>query len=73
MYYVETKAICCHTDFGQFLGSHQTLEGEGGGYFCRFYLAVVKVILELLLTNPEKCTTYIFHLKQICRDECTVF
>jgi hypothetical protein len=45
MYYIETKAICCHTDFGQFLGSHQSLGGEGGRYFCRFYLAVVNVIL----------------------------
>ncbi len=40
MYYVETTAICCHTHFGQFLGSHQTL-GEGGDRcFCRFYLAI---------------------------------
>jgi hypothetical protein len=31
-YYIETKAICCHTNFGQFLGSHQTL-GGGGRYF----------------------------------------
>jgi hypothetical protein len=45
MYYIETKATCCHTDFGQFLGSHQTL-GEGGGrYFCRFYLAVFNAVL----------------------------
>jgi hypothetical protein len=40
MYYLETKEICCHTHFGQFLDSHQTLGGEGGRYFCRFYLAI---------------------------------
>jgi hypothetical protein len=40
MYYIETKAICCHIHFGQFLDSHQTLGGGGDRYFCRFYLAV---------------------------------
>jgi hypothetical protein len=33
MYYIETKAICCRTSFGQFLGSYQTLGGGGGRYF----------------------------------------
>jgi hypothetical protein len=33
-YYIETKAICCHTQFGQFLGSYQTLKKGGGRYFC---------------------------------------
>jgi hypothetical protein len=28
MYYIETKAMCCHPHFGQFLGSHQTLGEE---------------------------------------------
>jgi hypothetical protein len=43
MYYIETKAICCHTYFGQVLGSRQTLGGGGGRYLCRFYLAVFNV------------------------------
>jgi hypothetical protein len=42
-YYIEIKAIYCHTNFGQFLGSHQTLKG-GGRYFCRFYLAVFNAV-----------------------------
>jgi hypothetical protein len=45
MYYIETKAICCHTQFGQFLGSHQTSGGSGGGYFHGFYLAVFNAVL----------------------------
>jgi hypothetical protein len=40
MYYLETKAVCCHTHFVQFLGPHQTLGGGGGRYFCRFYLTI---------------------------------
>jgi hypothetical protein len=28
LYFIETKAMCCHQHFGQFLGSHQTLEEE---------------------------------------------
>jgi hypothetical protein len=44
MYNIETKAICCHSHFGQFLGSLQTLGGGGGGYFCRFYLAVFTAV-----------------------------
>jgi hypothetical protein len=45
MYYVETKAICCHTQFGQFLGSQQTFGGGGGRDFCGFYLAVFNAVL----------------------------
>jgi hypothetical protein len=41
MYYMETKAICCHTHFGQFLGSRQKIGGREEKYFCRFYLAVL--------------------------------
>jgi hypothetical protein len=33
MYNKETKAICYHTHFGQFLDSHQPLGGGGGRYF----------------------------------------
>jgi hypothetical protein len=45
MYYLETKAICFHTNFGQFLASHQNLGGGGGRYFLRFYLAVFNSVL----------------------------
>jgi hypothetical protein len=45
MYYLETKAICCHTHFGQFLCSHQTLGGGGDRYFCRFYVEVFNAVL----------------------------
>ncbi len=45
MYNIETKAICCHSHFGQFLRSLQTLGGGGGRYFCRFYLAVFNAVL----------------------------
>jgi hypothetical protein len=45
MFYIETKAICCHTHFGQFLGSHQTLGGEGDRYFFIFYLPVFIAVL----------------------------
>jgi hypothetical protein len=33
MYFIETKAIGCHTKFGQFLGSYQTLGEEEVGIF----------------------------------------
>jgi hypothetical protein len=45
MYFIETKAMCCHPHFGQFLGSHQTWREEEVGGFCRFYLAVVNAVL----------------------------
>jgi hypothetical protein len=45
MYYIETKTICSHPHFGQFLGSHLTWRGGGGRYFCRFYLAVFNAVL----------------------------
>ncbi len=45
MYHIEIKTVCCHTHFGQFLGSHQTLGGGVGRYFCRFYLAVYNAVL----------------------------
>jgi hypothetical protein len=46
MDFLETKAICCLTQFGQFLGSHQTLGGGvGGRYLCGFYLAVLNAVL----------------------------
>jgi hypothetical protein len=45
MYYIETKVVCCHTHFGQFLGSYQTLGRGGGRYFCRFYLTVFNAVL----------------------------
>ncbi len=32
MYYIETKAICSHQQFGQFLGLHET-GGVGVGIF----------------------------------------
>jgi hypothetical protein len=53
MYYIETMEICCYTQFGQFLGSHQTMGGGGGRYFHRFYLAVFNAIL-IARTNINK-------------------
>jgi hypothetical protein len=53
MYYIETKAICCHTQFGQFLGTHQTLGGGGSRYFCGFYLAIINAVL-IARTNINK-------------------
>jgi hypothetical protein len=53
MYYIETKAICCHTQFGQFLGSHQTSGESGGRYFHGFYLAVFNAVL-IARTNINK-------------------
>jgi hypothetical protein len=53
MYYIETKAICCHTKFGQFLGSQQTLRGGGGRYFRGFYLVVFNAVL-IARTNINK-------------------
>jgi hypothetical protein len=44
-YYLETKAICCHTHFGPFLDSHQTLGGGGDRYFFRFCLEVFNAVL----------------------------
>jgi hypothetical protein len=71
MYYIETKAMCCHPHFGQFLGSHQTL-GEGGGrYFCRFYLAVFNAVLIARTTNKKYGINHnlLFDLNQIYRNE----
>jgi hypothetical protein len=71
MYYIVTKAICCHPYFGQFLGSYQTL-GGGGIYFCRFYLAAFNAVL-IARTIMTKyiiiISTYFFDLKQIYRNE----
>jgi hypothetical protein len=55
MYYIETKAICCHTHFGQFLGSHHALGGGGDSDFLIFYLAVFNSVLitRTNLTNTE--------------------
>jgi hypothetical protein len=71
MYYTETKAISCHTQFDQFLGSHQTLGGGGGRYFCGFYLAVFNAVL-IARTNINKykiIQSLHFYMKQICRNE----
>jgi hypothetical protein len=62
MYYIETKAICCHPHLGQFLGSHQTL-GRGGRYFCRFYLAAFNAVFIARTTMTKYMiiiSTYLF-------------
>jgi hypothetical protein len=61
MYYIETKAICYHTNFGQFLGSHQTLGGGGGRYFRGFYLAVLNAVLIAEITINKYRITHIIH------------
>jgi hypothetical protein len=55
MYFIETKAMCCHPHFGQFLGSHQTLEEEDVGIFIDSILQflIQYYLLELPLTNTE--------------------
>jgi hypothetical protein len=72
MYHLETKAACCHTHFSQFSGSHQTLGGEEGRYFCRFYLAVYNAVLIARTTINKYIVIQIlsFDLKQIYRNEC---
>ncbi len=72
MYYIETKAICCHPHFGQFLGSHQTLGGGGGRYFRRFYLAAFNAVLIARTTMTKYIiiiSTCLFDLKEIYRNE----
>jgi hypothetical protein len=64
-------AICCHTQFGQFLGSHQTLGGGGGRNFRGFYLAVFNaVLIARNYINKYRIIhkTYIFDVKQIYRN-----
>ncbi len=71
MYCTETKAICCHPHFGLFLGSHQTLGGGGGRYFCRFYLAVFNAVLidRTIINKYRIIHNLLFDLKQIYRNE----
>jgi hypothetical protein len=57
IYYIETKAMCCLTHVGQLLGSHQILGGEGGWYFCRFYLEVCNEVFIAINTINNKNNT----------------
>ncbi len=54
MYYIETKAICCYQQFGQFLGLHQT-GGVGIGIFVD---SIFIIFTSVLLTKTELLTKY---------------
>ncbi len=54
MYYIETKAICCHQQFGQFLGLHQT-GGVGVGIFVD---SIFIIFTSVLLTKIETVIMY---------------
>ncbi len=71
MYYLETKAMCCHPHFGQFLCSHQTLGEEEVDIIVDSILQFLMhyELLEQPLTNTEQFKTYFFYLKQIYRNE----
>ncbi len=49
--------MCCLTHVGQLLGSHQILGGEGGWYFCRFYLEVCNEVFIAINTINNKNNT----------------
>ncbi len=70
MYYIETTAICCHTHFGQFFGSHQTLGGGIGRHFCRFYLAVLMQYSRTTIDKYRIIHNTQFWLETNLQNEC---
>ncbi len=53
MYNIKGKAICSLPHIGQFPDLHQTLWFGVGGYFCRFHLTILNVILMAISTNNK--------------------